>query len=352
MPKWAGRWKGGRYYLDEEGRPVFFIERRVAGRPKSLKLATHDEDLAKGELAQFEADPLGYVRRREAAAEPPPSGPEPVYITSDRINLYLASKSLRRACDDHRSARSSYLLAWSEKKLDLRTVDEDTLRVKLAEFKGGHNGRTEALNAFARFLVKKRVLPHWTPLDCEHEAKRTRAPRVAYDLAELQQKYAAIDRQDVRDVFRIRVATGMHHTEIEQFAGAKLYTGPLPDLGVGIRKLGEGHLIRGVLQFRQKTKPRHRVSVTLDVLEAALRLREKGVPDREVLWEKLKPLTPSNLRHTYITLAGEVGEWVTYTSKGVPLDQIQQVVGHRLGSKVTQSHYDKLQVPPMIRLPL
>ena len=67
--------------------------------------------------------------------------------------------------------------------------------------------------------------------------------------------------------------------------------------------------------------------------------------------EALAPLIPSNLRHTYITLLGEVGKLVSYKGGGVPLDQIQALVGHRIGSKVTQSTYDKLQVPPMSRLP-
>lgn len=340
MPRWAGKWKGGRYYLDASGRPVYFIERR--GR--SVRLTTHDAELALGELARFLADPEAYCR-------PPPDvePPAPVFITSERISLYLAS--IRDAVMDHRKARRAYLVAWGKKGIDLRTVDRRTLRTKLAEFDGGYNGRTEALNAFARFLVREGDLTAWKPLVCEIAPESTRAERVAYSLEELRAKYAGITRQDVRDVFRVRLATGMHHTEIEQLAGARVYQGPMPDRGAGIRVLEGDHTIRGVLQFKQKTKPRHRVSVTADVLAAAMRLRA-GVPDRELVWEKLKPLVPSNLRHTYITLAGEVGEWVTYTAKGVPLDQIQQVVGHRLGSKVTTSHYDKLQVPPMIALPL
>jgi hypothetical protein len=59
VPAWAGKWKGGRYYLDaESGKPVYFIERR--GR--SVRLQTHDEDLAVGQLAAFLADPVAFTR--------------------------------------------------------------------------------------------------------------------------------------------------------------------------------------------------------------------------------------------------------------------------------------------------
>lgn len=62
MPRsWQGRWKGGRYYLDARNRPVYVIERRVAGRTRALTLETHDEDFAVGELARFEADPERYT---------------------------------------------------------------------------------------------------------------------------------------------------------------------------------------------------------------------------------------------------------------------------------------------------
>jgi hypothetical protein len=349
MPNWAGRWKGGRYYLDDAQRPVYFIERHVSGVRRTIRLATHDPDLALGELANFEKDPDAYCR-------PAPEAPstDAVYMTTERINRYLAS--IRGTVEDHRNARANYLDDWSAKKLDLRTASLATLETKLAEFEGGHNGRTEALNAFARFLVRKGELARWLPLECEHSAKRTRAERVSYNFDEIRDCYEAQTDQRVRDVFHVRLlAAGMHHTEIEQLEGARIYKGPMPDRGTGIRVLPEGEhpTIRGVLQFKQKKKPRHRVSVTADVLEAALRLRA-DVPDREFVWEKLKAkgVIPSNLRHTFITLAGELGEWITYTGKGVPLDLIQQVVGHSIGSKVTLSNYDKLQIPPMVRLPL
>lgn len=58
MPAWAGRWKGGRFYLDEEGRKVFFIEKWE----HVIRLKTHDEQLALGELARFLEDRIAYCR--------------------------------------------------------------------------------------------------------------------------------------------------------------------------------------------------------------------------------------------------------------------------------------------------
>lgn len=341
VPAWAGKWKGGRLYLDEEGRPVFFIERR--GR--SIKLATHDEGLALGELSRFLADPDAYVR-----VEDTPQAVGPVQITTERIRLYLSA--IRDTVADHRAARAKYLADWSKLGLDLRTVDRRALRVALADFEGGHRGRAEALNAFARFLVKEGDLATWNPLVNTHEPKATRAEREAYSLEQIEETYTRITSQRIKDLFALRALTGMHHTELEQLTGARITAGPLPDKGVAIRKLPAGHEIAGVLQVLHKSGKRHRQSVDAFGLAAALRLRDSRVPSRVVVWEAVQPLVPSNLRHTFVTLAGEVGKLITYKAPGVDRARIAQVVGHRAGSTMTADRYDKLQVPPMIQLPL
>ncbi len=345
MPAWAGSWKGGRYYI-EDGKQVFFIERRAgSGVRHSIRLKTHDPELAVGELTRFLQDPAAYVRPPRVADGPA----APVLITLERVALYIAS--IYKTVDDHRAARKSYLLAWSQLGLDLRTVDRKALRAALAGFEGGHRGRTEALNAFARFLVREGDLPSWNPLVNNREPEATRAAREAYSLEDLRETYARLPDTTVRDLFRLRAATGMHHTEIEQLEGARVQTGPLGDKGAAIRTLPKGHEIAGVLQVMHKSKRRHRQPVDAPTLAAALRLVEH-VPDRITVWETLKPLVPSNLRHTFVTLAGEVGELVTYVSGGVDRGRIAQAVGHRAGSTMTADRYDKLQVPPMIRLPL
>lgn len=346
MPAWAGRWKGGRYYLDDKARPVFFIERRVDGRVRSIRLTTHDPDLALGELARFELAPTAF---EVASAVPVKRDTDPVFITAERVDLYL--RSIRDTVEDHRRARASYLKQWADLGLDLRAVDRRGLRTALASFMGGHRGRTEALNAFARFLVKEGDLATWRPLECHIRPAATRAEREAYSLEQLQETFTRLPAGPIRDVFRVRAATGLHHTEIEQLAGAPVIKGPLPDRGIAIRDLGGKHEIRGVLQVEHKTHPRHRQPVDAATFEAALRLRD-GVPDRIVVWEALKPLVPSNLRHTFVTLAQEVGELVTYVQGGVDRARVAQAIGHRAGSTMTADRYDKLQVPPMIRLPL
>lgn len=340
MPAWSGTWKGGRFYLDEQGRKVFFIERRK----RSVKLSTHDEELAVGELARFLADPVAFCR-------PAPEVPEvgPVLITKERLTLYL--ESIRHTVEDHRRARRSYLHAWADQGVDLRHVDRKGLRLMLASFDGGHRGRTEALNAFARWLVKEGDLERWNPLVNTRAPEATRAEREAYSLKQLGAAWKTLGAGPVRDLFHLRAATGMHHTEIEQLEGAAVITGPLLDKGVAIRKLDGKQGIAGVLQVMHKSRRRHRQSVDAPTLEAALRLVAR-VPDRVTVWEALKPLVPSNLRHTFVTLAGEVGTLVTFVAGGVDRGRIAQVVGHRAGSTMTADRYDKLQVPPMIRLPL
>lgn len=344
MPAWAGSWKGGRFYIDDEGRKVLFIERRGgSGRRYSLKLQTHDEGLAVGELARFLEDPDEYTRPKPVVR----SGA--VLITTERLTLYI--ESIRHTVIDHQKARRSYLVDWSKLGLDLATADKRSLRAALLSFDGGHEGRTEALNAFARFLIKEGDLTSWNPLVNTREAEATRAEREAYSLATLRAAFRKLPPGPIRDLFLVRATTGMHHTEIGQLEGARVYASPLPDKGVGLRDLGKGHEIRGVLQVLHKSRKIHRQSVNAETFEAALRLREK-VPHRIDVWEAIKPLVPSNLRHTFVTLAGEVGRLVAYKAGGVDRARIAQVIGHRAGSTMTADRYDKLQVPAMVVLPL
>ncbi len=354
MPSWAGSWQGGRFYLDDQKRKVYFIERRGWRRggerrgKYTIKLKTHDADEALAQLALFERDPEEYVR-----PAPPPVRTDPVLITKDRIRLYL--EHIHGTVKDHRAARESQLRGWHDLNLDLRSVDRKALRVALASFEGGHRGRVEALNAFARFLVKEGDLTSWNPLVNTRETEATRAEREAYSLEQLTARFKELPEGAVRDVFYLRAATGLHHTELEQLEGCRLYEGPLPDKGIGLRKLDGKHQIKGVFQFihrkKHKKERRHRKPLDGPSLEAALRLRDR-VPDRITMWEALKPLVPSNLRHTYVTLAGEMGREVSYEGAGVDLGKIARALGHRGTTTTTSDHYDKLQVPPMIVLPL
>lgn len=204
---------------------------------------------------------------------------------------------------------------------------------------------------FARFLVREGDLSSWNPLVNTREPEQTRAKREAYSLETLRDTFARLPAGPVRDLFRVRVSTGMHHTEIAQLVKAPVQTGPLGDTGVAIRTLDGGHEIAGVLQVRHKSRHRHRQSVDAETLAAALRLRER-VPDRITTWEQLAPIVPSNLRHTFVTLAGECGRTVVWESGGVSRARIAEVVGHRAGSTMTADRYDKLQVPMMVVLPL
>ena len=344
MPAWAGKWKGGRYYLDAKDRHVYFIERRN----RVIKLSTHDPDLALGELSRFLADPEAYVR---VATPPPTLEAAPVLITKERLQGYM--DSIRHAVKDHRKARRSYLHAWSQLGIDLRRTDPKQLAATLKSSNwGGHEGRTEALNAFARWLVQEGELSSWRPVKNPVPARATRAERQAYTIKELQRCWERLKPGRIKDVFLLRVATGMHQTEIDQLQGARLFLGPLPDKGIGIRLLrNKRHVIRGVLQVAHKSRHRHRQSVDAECLKAALRLR-KSVPRRSSIYKALAPVVPSNLRHTFVTLAGERGELVTYVGGGVDRAKVAQAVGHREGSTMTADRYEKMQVPPMIRLPL
>jgi integrase len=350
MPAWAGKWEGGRFYLDDVGRQVYFIERQRGGVGYSLKLPTHDEEKAKGLLALFDDDPVKFVKQRREKVE---DRPEAVFITVDRINLYM--QSIRGCVPDHKAARKKYISDWAEKGIDLLAVDKRRLREILASWDGGHRGRCEALNAFANFLVEEGDLPSWKRFVNTIDAKATRAPRVVYSIDQVNKTLKALGPGPIRDVIYLRAATGMHQTEIDQIQKAAIYTGPLPDSGTGIRVLEDKppHEIRGVLQVKHKNGQRHRVSLNAAALEAVLRLR-KGVPSRVTEWKEAKPfgIVPSNLRHTFATLMGEIGQEVHYEKGGVQRSVVARFMGHRAGSTMLADRYENMQIPPMAKLPL
>jgi integrase len=378
MPKWAGKWKGGRFYLDERGLPVYFIESNRKGIPHSIRLPTQDERLAESQLIAFRQEPAAFVRSLTPAE--PETPPDAVTITEERIRLYM--DSIHGCARDHRAARRSDLAAWGNysdangQPLDLRTADKKTLRLALASFApdgkdrrrtGGFKRRAETLNAFCNWLVSEGELQHWSPLSItpSQAPAQRRAERVAYEPSEVIARWRQIPDEAIRDVLHIRAATGMHGTEIAQLQGARHMTGPLPEahprVGPGFirTKLDREHEIKGVLQIRQKTKPRHRVSVDGATLAAAVRLSElkrKGkpwIPSRFDVYNACREvgIVPSNLRHTFTTLRG-MARIVHYEEGGVSLDQVAEILGHRVGSKMTGSRYDKLQVPPMMKVPL
>lgn len=343
---WAGQWKGGRFYFDGEGHKVFLIEKMRDGKRYSIKLEVRDEELALGHLTRFLENPIGYANPKPSAL---PINETAVFITAERVKAYL--ESIRHAVLDHRKARGSYLLAWAKLGIDLRTITREELRTALATFEGGHRGRTEALNAFARWLVDDDQLNTWKPLTNNIQPKATRAEREAYTPEILREKYAQIPKQAMRDVFRLRVETGMHFTEISQLEGARIVTGPLPEKGVAIRKLDGKHTIAGVLQVMHKSRERHRHSVDSAAFAAAERLT-KWVPGRIHVWEAFEPLIPSNLRHTYATLLLESGKVVSFKGGGIDPLHVQQALGHAPGSTMLARRYAKVQVPDLYLLQL
>ncbi len=68
MPTWAGTWIGGRFYLNDDGKPVYVIEKRVHPKRYSIKLQTQHEDLAAAEFTRFLQDPDAYIRWSPGAA--------------------------------------------------------------------------------------------------------------------------------------------------------------------------------------------------------------------------------------------------------------------------------------------
>lgn len=342
--QWVDKWDGGRVFLADKKQARWVIERQVGMERYSITTPARNEQEALGELALFMRDPEAYARGFRGQV-----GEGALLITQPLIDAYLLHIADRVI--DHRRAREKHLKDWMRMGLDLRGASILDWKTALRKFDGGHKGRVESLNAFARWLVAEGRLDAWKPVTAPKEATVPRGVKEAYSVDDLHTLAARL-RGRVRDAVVVRALTGLHHTELEQVVGAKVTERPLPDKGVWVRTLGPAHEIRGVLQVVHKSRRIHRQSLDGVGLAAVLRLKEAGVPDRVTMWEAMSPLLPSNLRHTFVTLAGECGELVTWAGAGVDRARVAQVVGHRAGSTMTADRYDKAQVPPLIRLPL
>ncbi|WP_140875109.1 hypothetical protein [Myxococcus xanthus] len=66
------RWPGGYVHKQQDGQPLFIIERRVRGQRFHVSTRYHNLRLAMKQLDRFEADPLGNAPEGEATEAPSP----------------------------------------------------------------------------------------------------------------------------------------------------------------------------------------------------------------------------------------------------------------------------------------
>jgi hypothetical protein len=67
MPKWSGKWLGGRTYTANDGRTRWIIRKTVAGAAYNITLDVRSEAEALAELAVFRHNPVEHIQKLYAA---------------------------------------------------------------------------------------------------------------------------------------------------------------------------------------------------------------------------------------------------------------------------------------------
>lgn len=353
MATWAGKWLGGRTYIDGR-RTVYVIERMRGGIRYVYRLDARDAETAERELAAFERDPPGF------RALPPPS-PSGLSISAKSIGVVLRWQAAENQAQEHRYATLLYLKQWAKalKGQDLNTLTVPECERLLDTWKTARKMRIVALKTFCTYHAKRNLLttnPAARLQIPKSIAAKHTAPR-HFHPEEVARAYRASNTQVQRDTIQLALKAGHHLTEIERFAS-----------GVGrlVKVEGQGE-IAGVIWVLQKSGEQHPNSLDAQAFAAAERIQARGrIPDRPKrhdfavrvaarlsleLAREIRPVQYGALRHSFITWArSKGGRIVRPVNYGVTLDEIRDVVGHK--STRTTRGYDGTEIPPMIVVPI
>lgn len=366
MSHWDGRWEGGRIRQTRSG-PRFLIERQIDGKRTRLTLDAATPREARGQLAQFEEDPQGFIARLEAKER---GHGGPALLDTDTVAAFL--EHLRKPPEDGQARTERYVrqtqgyLAWWADHLghgvDLRLVPTARYKVILEKnTQGARLHRIAAIKSFSAFLREQRGLPH--NLDGTLALKVPKAKpakndrRRGYDRRDVERIYRFVSTQVVRDLLRVVATTGMHSTEVRALCAS----GTIQEVSL------PGCEIAATLHFLHKNRSTHVQSVTEDTFRAAQRLKagnaitvERHVNKlldaaRETAKQSgfdLPQIRLGPMRHSFVTWARSGGgRLVKPPGSGVPLGEIAEAVGHK-DKRTTQKYYDETETPPMVVVPL
>jgi len=384
MPRWTGRWDGGRTYVNKQGDTVWVLDKQVHGRLYTTRLSAGNEKDALAELALFRRDPAAYVARAQEAkaAEETTPGNAPVLLDLPTVERFLGYLKSQGRTERHRKNALHYLAQWAEV-----LYGKDLRKLRLQDLKQALNGwfdaeagdipakwhRIAAIKAFCSWLREEEAvlttaedatLALKVPPARPEKALRDKG----YSMRDVERIYAAINGwesarygwkgtgrvtevQCVRDVLLLHAKCGMHGTEIDRLAR-----------GEGRVKVLQGQgAIAGTITFIHKSGRVHVQSVDAQALAAAMRLQARGsapadwwirqVVKRAAKSVGLEPLRMGELRHSFVTWAAECGTEVRPVDGGVPLTRIAATIGHQ-SAVTTKKFYEGVKVPPMIQLPI
>jgi integrase len=380
---WLRTWAGGRVRQTDDGRIVFYIQKRIGnGVRRNIALDLGDEQdpkklerLAEVELALFLRDPIGYKTRRQSVAERVIKGSGGVRLDPDTLEKFIAFCDKRVEKGDLTPEYVSgvlrcYLSKWTKDLggKDFAELTLDDLQKVLRKYKGvAEHKRVVALKAFTAWAREEKESPKLlrsqdpttdlkTPPIVPEKSMRAKG----YPIKLVEQVYSRLPNQRVRDVLLLRAKLGMHDSEIRRIAHGQ----------VALRKVSDPSGIEGTIAFQhlKKGKP-HVVSCDAQTFAAAERIvAGKAVVERKTVSRNIRTavkkmvedelvkkepvIHPSELRHSFATWATTVGEEVWPTNqKGVDLAKVAENMGH-LGKRTTSFFYVGDRVPMMIRLPI
>ena len=304
------RWDGGLIRYAANGRQSFIIERMVNGQRYMVSTRTHALTQALKQLARFEADPMRYTRKEEVE--------DALFLTQELVDEFIEySREVRKNSANWISTQRIYLTAWAEQlqSRELRKLSlKDDVDPALDAWKSGRPHRIKVLKAFMGWLRKvKRLLRSSedatidlpVPQIRPEQARRMKAVAPEH-FEKAMTELKKLDR-DVHDGMLVLGATGCHFSELQRF----IRSGSIEPVPKGTRDAA------GVLMFQHKSGVPHRVRVTRRALEAARRLKKRGIGwDNHTFGGRLKEACaaagvaqfhPGELRHSVATWAVNAG---------------------------------------------
>ncbi|NTX07007.1 tyrosine-type recombinase/integrase [Myxococcus sp. CA040A] len=335
------RWAGGYIHPQQDGRPLFIIERRVSGHRFHVSTRAHSIRAALKQLERFEADPLAYAPEGDAVDEP-------LLMTAKLVEEYREYQvSTKGTTPKHAKEMSARLADWIEDLggKDLRQVTlRDHIKPALAARRTGRPHRIIALKGFYGWLRKEKHLltskddPTLDlPVPQAVPEKRKKKKAVPFPNVHAAAHHLG---QELLDMLTVLAGTGWHVTELERFVRSP-----------------ESELVRAhrgdtlaVLVTRHKVGEMTRTPVNdPNVLAAATRLREKGTLPRRAnksLKEacaaaKVPAFTFGVMRHSVATWAIELG--------GLPA-VVSAFLNHK-DKRTTDRFYADVHVPT-VQVPL
>jgi len=363
MPvRWLGSWEGGRIRATGKGTSVWMIERRIEGERYAISLDVTTESQALTELAIFLKDPEAYKAALEGMLA---ASTAPLVLNDERIEAFLAwCRSEERDELYVRHVLEKYLNDWAAalKGRDLRKMTTVELRLLLAKWPTAKKNRIIALKAFTGWcrnetgLLTTQTDPTLDLKSAKPKKKRAEDEGKAYDRADVEAAYRAIDFQLVRDQVVMAFKFGLHLRELERWGKGQ---GKLRDVGPW-----DGCPIVATLTVQHKNGDPHTVSLDAQGRAAALRLRAAGGASRSWAYQHLAEVAARHQlphlllgsgRHSFVTWCRTPGLGVKKhepPQPAVSLQDVMVVTGHRTQA-TPRHHYDEAQhIPHLLELPL